>query len=308
MTKYEIPVYLFTGFLDGGKTSYIQKALQDPEFCGRERILLLVCEEGAEDFDKTRFCSEQITIDVLTDEETVSRQTLETLVETHQPDKVLIEYNGMWHLKRLKEAMPKNWTIYQEFFLVDSSSFLMYNANMRQLVYEKLKDCSCVLFNRFEKSRIDRMGLHKVVRAANTRCYIFYEDFNGRTEVDTIQDPLPFDLDAAVVEIRDEHFALWYRDLCETPGKYQGKIVSWKGFVESTDADAGQFVLGRDIMFCCMDDLLFGAFVCRWSGEQPLKKTWAAITAEVLECSGDVVFAVRTLQAADAPEHAVATF
>ena len=75
--------------------------------------------------------------------------------------------------------MPKNWTIYQEFFLVDSGSFAGYNANMRQLVYEKLKDCSCVLFNRFEETRIDRMELHKAVRAVNTRCYIFYEAPDG---------------------------------------------------------------------------------------------------------------------------------
>ena len=42
----EIPVYLFTGFLDSGKTSFIQDTISDPDFLADEKTLLIACEEG----------------------------------------------------------------------------------------------------------------------------------------------------------------------------------------------------------------------------------------------------------------------
>ena len=308
MKKYEIPVYLFTGFLEAGKTSYIQKSLQDPEFCGKERILLLVCEEGFEEYNKAQFCGDAVTIEVLEQVEDISKETLANLVNTHQADKVLIEYNGMWSLGTLKTAMPENWRIYQEFFLADSGSFMTYNANMRQLVYEKLKDCSCTLFNRFDTELMDRMDLHRIVRAANTRCYIFYESPDGRTEVDTIQDPLPFDTEADVIDIWDEHFALWYRDLCENPRKYQGRTVRWKGLVSRGKQDSGEFIAGREMMFCCMDDLIFASFLCKWNGELPAEKTWITMNAKAILSDDDVTFMVESLNPAEEPTNAIATF
>ena len=47
----ELPVYLFTGFLEAGKTKFIQETLEDKRFCNGERTLLLVCEEGEERFE-----------------------------------------------------------------------------------------------------------------------------------------------------------------------------------------------------------------------------------------------------------------
>ena len=42
----DIPVYLFTGFLEAGKTKFIQETLEDRRFCNGERTLLLVCEDN----------------------------------------------------------------------------------------------------------------------------------------------------------------------------------------------------------------------------------------------------------------------
>ncbi len=48
------PVYLFTGFLESGKTKFIQETLEDKRFCNGERTMLLVCEEGEEEYDESR--------------------------------------------------------------------------------------------------------------------------------------------------------------------------------------------------------------------------------------------------------------
>ena len=65
-----IPVYAFTGFLESGKTKFIQETLEDPRFNGGERTLLLVCEEGEEEYDPTSYphdCVYQEVIDDLDD-------------------------------------------------------------------------------------------------------------------------------------------------------------------------------------------------------------------------------------------------
>ena len=46
----QVPVYLFTGFLESGKTKFAQQTLEDASFNNGDRILLLVCEEGVEEY------------------------------------------------------------------------------------------------------------------------------------------------------------------------------------------------------------------------------------------------------------------
>ena len=49
----EIPVYLFTGFLDSGKTSFIRETVEDDQFSTGEKTLLIACEEGEVEYDET---------------------------------------------------------------------------------------------------------------------------------------------------------------------------------------------------------------------------------------------------------------
>ena len=65
----EIPVYLFTGFLDAGKTTFIQETLEDPQFNGGERTLVLLCEEGEAELSPIKFAASNVKIVTLDDEE-----------------------------------------------------------------------------------------------------------------------------------------------------------------------------------------------------------------------------------------------
>ena len=51
----EIPVYLFVGFLESGKTKFIQETFEDPNFDSGDKTLLLVCEEGEEEYNQKKF-------------------------------------------------------------------------------------------------------------------------------------------------------------------------------------------------------------------------------------------------------------
>ena len=282
MAKRDIPVYLFTGFLEAGKTKFIQETLEDKRFCNGERTLLLVCEEGEEEYAPDQFADASVFIRVLESQEELTPDTLEKYVEETQAERVVIEYNGMWMLDALYGAMPEGWMVYQEFLFADATTFLGYNSNMRQLVYDKLKSCELVVFNRFTPD-MDKMAFHKIVRGASRRADIAYEYAGGKVEYDDIEDPLPFDLNAPVVEIKDEDFALWYRDMSEEPKKYEGKTVRFKcrALVRSK-LPKQTFVVGRHVMTCCVEDIQFAALVCQWERADTVEdNSWMILTARV---------------------------
>ena len=144
-----MPVYLFTGFLESGKTKFIQETLEDKRFCNKEKTLLLVCEEGEEEYAPEQFATDTVVIRVLEGQEQLTTENLTKWAQETKADRVVIEYNGMWLLDALYAAMPEGWVVYQEFMFADAGTFLSYNSNMRQLVYDKLKSCELVVFNRF---------------------------------------------------------------------------------------------------------------------------------------------------------------
>ena len=174
----EVPVYLFTGFLESGKTKFIQETLEDKRFNAGERTLLLVCEEGVEEYDPTFFASPNVFVEVVDEEEKLTEATLLQLQKKHRAKRVMVEYNGMWQLQTLMDALPEGWPLYQIFLFFDATTFLNYNANMRSLVVDKLQLCDLVVFNRFTKA-MAQMDYHKVVRAISRQVDIVYEYTDG---------------------------------------------------------------------------------------------------------------------------------
>ena len=311
----EMPVYVFTGFLDAGKTRFMQDTLEDTRFNKGERTLLLLCEEGEEEYNPDTFGGKNVFIEPVDAESDITAENLQKLLNDHKAERVLVEYNGMWMLDTLFQKMPENWAIYQEFLFADARSFASYNANMRQLVYDKLKTCELVVFNRCDES-VDRVALHKIVRGVSRRTDIAYEAPDGSVNYDEIEDPLPFDLDAPVVDISDRDYALFYRDLSDDISKYDGKMVHYKAMVvKSPKLPDDCFVFGRQLMTCCVNDIQFTGLVCLWPQAKLLAKgEWIAVTAHI-----DIryhkgygrkgpVLTVTNVEHCDEPEQPVATF
>ena len=276
-----IPVYVFTGVLDSGKTKFIQETLEDPRFNAGERTLLLVFEEGEEEYDFSTYPHKNVYMEVL-DQETVTTEELSALQKKHKAERVVAELNGMQLVGDLYSRFPQDWGVAQEVMFADSTTILQYNANMRNLVVDKLSGCEMVVFNRVTKGQ-DTMPLHKLARAINRRVDILYDFTDGSTSFDNVQDPLPFDLNAPVVTIGDEDFALWYRDITEEPRKYDGKTVSFKAQVARLVRDKkGVFAPGRFVMTCCVEDIQFCGLPCRYADAEKLKaRQWVMVKAKI---------------------------
>ena len=277
----QIPVYAFTGFLDSGKTKFIQETLEDPRFNAGERTLLLVFEEGEEEYDFSTYPNQNVFLEVL-DQQTVTTKELQALAKKHKAQRVVAELNGMQLVGDLYMRFPENWVVAQEVMFADSTTFAAYNANMRNLMMDKLVGAQMVVFNRIVKG-MDTMPLHKVARAANRRIDILYDFTDGTTSFDDIEDPLPFDINASIIEVKDEDYALWYRDVTEDPQKYQGKTVRFKAQVAMLRREKnGMFAPGRFVMTCCVDDIQFCGVPCHYADAAKLEsRSWVMVTAKI---------------------------
>jgi len=277
----QIPVYVFTGFLDSGKTKFIQETFEDTRFNAGERTLLLVCEEGEEEYDISTYPHKNVYLEVI-DQATVTTRELAALAKKHRVERVVAELNGMHQVGDLYMRFPEEWVVAQEVMFADSTTFQAYNANMRNLCMDKMVGAQMIVFNRLEKGA-DIMPFHKIARAANRRVDILYDYTDGTTEFDEIEDPLPFDINAPVIEVRDQDYALWYRDVSEEPQKYDGKTVRFKAQVAMLRRDKdNMFAPGRFVMTCCVDDIQFCGIPCRYNQSKTLEsRSWVMVTAKI---------------------------
>ncbi len=310
-----IPVYLFTGFLEGGKTHIIQESMSDERFNTGEKTLIIMCEEGIEELDVSLFSGKNVYLANIEDEDDLSPEKLTECAGGHKIDRVIIEYNGMWMLKSLYEALPDDWFIFQNMMFADAKTFLSYNANMRQLMVDKLMDCEMIVLNRTPDD-IDKEEVHKIVRGISRRATITYDYPDGHVEYDDIEDPLPFDIEADPIVIEDSDYAIWYRDLSEELEKYNGKRIKFKGIV-ARDLKLGKdsLIIGRHVMTCCAEDIAYNGLVCNFKSAVGYKtRDWITVTAKVkiekhkmYGRPGPVLYA-ETSAYTDKPKQEVATF
>ena len=309
-----VPVYAFTGFLDAGKTKFIQETLCDERFNAGERTLLLLCEEGEEEYDVSAYPYHHVYPETV-DQESVTTAELAALLKKHRAERVVVELNGMLQVGPFYQKMPEEWQVAQEVMFADGSTILAYNSNLRSLVVDKLSGCEMVVFNRVPAGS-DIMPLHKLARAVNRRVNILYEYTDGTTRFDDIEDPLPFDINAPVIEIGDDDFALWYRDISEEPKKYKDKTVRFKAQVARLKHDReGYFAPGRFVMTCCVEDIQFMGRPCKYDKSSELRaRDWVMVTARIdvrfhgiYRGVGPVLTALEVAPA-QRPENEVATF
>ncbi len=312
----ETPVYLFLGFLDAGKSKFIQETLEDKRFNTGEKTLLIVCEEGECEYDSSKFSTKDVEILTIDDESELTQEKLIEIQLEKGIERVMVEYNGMWLLDTFFEAMPEGWAINQIMTFVQTDGILAYNRNMRQLVYDKLQYAEMVIFNRFNPQTTDKMELHKLVRGVTRRADIVYEDVSGKAEFDEIEDPLPFDVDAPVIQIEDRDYALFYRDISENMQNYDGKKIKFKGLVACDKRlQNGTFVAGRHVMTCCEADIQYCGIVCIGDGALPVQtRDWVNVEGtiqlekhKVYNSVGPVIYLTKMVKC-EKPEQELATF
>lgn len=277
----EIPVYLFTGFMDSGKTSLIQETLFENEFGDGSKGLLIMCEDGEKEYNEDKLKTVNFRLTTIEEEEDFTDDKLQSLNDEYLPEQVFIEYNGTWGIDKILEAnLPEGWVIVQSLATVDSTTFDLYMNNMRAIMQEQVFASDVVIFNRTDDDT-DRGRLRRMIKGINRRAQIVYERKDGT--IDERPEELPFDINADVIELSDADYGIWYMDAIDNYKKYEGKKIKFLALVYNPDKlKKGIMVPGRFAMTCCVDDITFIGFKCKYEKENELPhKSWINITAEV---------------------------
>ncbi len=282
LRKKEIPVYIFRGFLDSGKTTFIRETLEEGQFQDGKKTLLIYCEEGEEELSDEILEKNKFTVETVDDEEDVSPELFKNFDKKHKPDRVIVETNGMWDADEVIAAFPQGWSIAETITTVDATTFETYLANMKMMVTNQFKDADLVLFNRVDDSKHERAMFKRMVRAVNRMGQVLFETTDGTVDSDAHEEP-PYDISAPVIQVKDEDFGIFYLDALDHLDNFKGRIVEFKGQVyHPKGAKDDVFVPGRFAMTCCAEDVAFVGFPCRYDEAFFLRdKDWVQVKAKI---------------------------
>lgn len=273
------PVFVINGFLESGKTEFICYTLGQPYFQIKGRTLLLVCEEGEVEYETELLRQSRTDMVYIEEEEAFIPSHLIELEKKYKPERIIIEYNGMWNYKNMK--LPFHWGIEQQITTIDASTFPMYFTNMRSLLAEMLRKSEMIIFNRCDG--VEDLSVYKRnVKALNPQADIIFEDSQG--EINQIfEEDLPYSLDAPIIELDNEGYGIWYIDSMDNLDRYVGKTIQFVGMVvKPENFPKGYFVPGRMAMTCCAEDMAFLGYVCAYDQAAELaERQWVKVTAKV---------------------------
>ena len=251
MNEPDVMVYLMTGFLDSGKTGFLKFTLKQDYFQIDGKTLLILCEDGEDEYDAMEMLRYGVVIERLEDREELTEEYLAELDRKHEPDRVVIEYNGMWKVSDFENMkLPKGWGIEQKITTVDASTFQTYLTNLKPLFVEMVRGAEMVLFNRCEDIK-PLAGYRRSVKVVSPQAEVIFEDEQGEVE-NIFEDDVPYDLDAPVIEIPREDYGIWYVDMMENPARYRGKVIEITAKVlKPSGFPSKVFLPGRMAMTCC---------------------------------------------------------
>ena len=276
----DIPVYLVTGFLESGKTSFIKEMLNDEAFNdGEMSNLIITCEEGEEEFTAAELSDMNAVVVNIEDKDSLTEDFFAYLEDYYCPDRVFIEYNAVWTLEAMAQVKkPENWILAQRICTVDSTTFELYLNNMRNMMSDCISLADLVIFNRCSEST-PLPTYRRTIKAMNAPATILFEMEDGSLEDGVTDEDLPYDMKADVIRIADDQFGIWYLDAIDHPERYDGKTIRIKGQVFNMEGlPVNCFIFGRHAMTCCADDISGVGFVCAFSGEKPAEGVWLDMT------------------------------
>ena len=302
------PVYMINGFLESGKTEFIRFTLGQQYFQVRGKTLLILCEEGENEYEPELLRKSRTEVELVECEEDFNPLHLAELEKKHKPERIIIEYNGMWNYKNA--VLPKSWKIEQQITTIDGSTFPMYYTNMRSLLAEMIRKSEMIIFNRCDTVRDQLNSYKRNIKAVNASADVVFEDSKG--EIDEIfEEDLPFDLNQETIVLDNQGYGIWYLDSMDHLERYIGKKLQFVAMVLKPEKfPRGYFVPGRMAMTCCADDMTFLGYICKAREAKNLKtRQWVKVRARIeLEFwkdyhgEGPVLYAEEVTPAEEIPE------
>ena len=277
-----VPVYLITGFLESGKTTFIRNTARQEYFQIPQKTLVISTEEGLEAYDDAELLKSRTVSALIESKEELTKETLQGFEDTMHPGRVMLEYNPLWGMADIENLeMPDGWGIIQEIALVDSSTYEVYRNNMKSMFVDMFRNADMVIFNR-AKEEMPLSDYRRSIKVVSPACEVVFEDTNGQM-LDIFSDKMPYDLDADVIEVEDADFGIFFVDLRDNPDRYDGRIVRFRGKIKKSRAMPSKyFGIGWMAMTCCADDIQFIGYLAESPEARRFSSdTWVTVEAKV---------------------------
>lgn len=277
-----MPVFVINGFLEAGKTQFISFTLQQDYFQAEGTTVLILCEEGDTEYDAELLKKTRTKVVTVESADELNEDFFGRLEAQYNPDRVMIEWNGMWPQDQLK--LPGDWQLFQQITIVDGSTFDLYLNNMKPLLALLVKNSELLIMNRCDEVSDENLTRYRRgLKALNPQCELIFEDAEGEIEQEMLEEDLPYDVKSDVIKLTPEAYGIWYIDALDKEDRYRGKIVEFTAMVLKTpEFPKNYFVPGRMAMTCCEADMTFLGFICKAREARNLETgQWVTVRAEV---------------------------
>ncbi len=282
-------------------------------FMDGERTVLIRCEDGEIEYDEGKLKTQNTRIVPVENLEELTPALLDEVERRYQPQRVLMEYNGMWPMDVLRQMdMPHGWGLYQVIMTVDGATLGSYLKNMPSQIMDMASEADMIVVNRCTEE-MPLVDWKRSFRATNRNAEVVFEGEEDEIQVEEI---IPYDLDGDVVVVEDDDYGIFYLHIMDHHELYEGKTLQFKGLcLVDPKMPKGVFVPGRNVMTCCEDDVQFFGLICHYDKVKQLRKgQWVNLAARVKwEFSdgygkeGPVLYATE-ITPADAPEDPMVQF
>lgn len=279
--KKEIPVFIFNGFLDSGKTTLIKEIIEGDERYQSKDTLIISFEDGEVEYDDKWLEEMNVSLAMVTDEMLEDDTFFYDILTKYDPSKILFELNAFVDLNNYR--FPKNLNIYQEVAIFDCKRFEIFYNNMKPIINQMVKFATLVIFNRCDNPA-NSSKYRRWIRAFNQNVDVAFETSDGKLTT-LLDEDLPYDINSNKIEILDDDFPIFYLDVTECFDKYAKKEISFNAYIR--DMNSKTLVVGRQIMTCCEDDIQFYGFECI-SNQKFDNNSFVRVTCEVVKEYSDI--------------------
>ena len=279
----KLPIFVINGFLEAGKTQFMKFTMQQEYFQTDGNTLLIVCEEGEEEYDKALLDATHTTVKYIDDISDFTKEKMEEFTKEVNPERVLIEWNGLWEQDKI--LIPESWFINQMITIYDTSTLDLYikNKDLKAYMGKMLKDSELVICNRADNIDEDILSTyHLQIKAMAPNAEIIFEGEEGEITGD-FSINLPYNLEDKKLIIKPEDYGIFYVDAMDRSEKYDGKDVEFTAQVVRPNGIGDDILIpGRRAMTCCEADIQFLGFVCHYKGAKNFKnKDWVKVKGKI---------------------------
>lgn len=278
-----LPIFVINGFLEAGKTQFMKFTMQQEYFQTEGNTLLIVCEEGEEEYDKELLKSTHTTVKYIDDISDFTKEKMVEFTKEVDPERILIEWNGLWEQDKIQ--IPDIWYVNQMITIYDTSTLDLYikNKDLKAYMGKMLKDSELVICNRADNIDEEILSTyHLQIKAMAPNAEIIFEGEDGEITGD-FSINLPYNLDDSKLVIKPEEYGIFYVDAMDRTEKYDGKEVEFVAQVVRPDGIGDDILIpGRRAMTCCEADIQFLGFVCHYKGAKNFKnKDWVKVKGKI---------------------------